>query len=46
MISVLEAHLRSQNGPLMSEKEFNRRYQLTLREVAAKYRDQVKLNSQ
>lgn len=46
MISVLEAHLRSQNGPLLTEKEFNRRYQLILREVATKYRDQVKLNPQ
>jgi methylamine--corrinoid protein Co-methyltransferase len=38
MISIIQAQERSENGPVMTERDFNRKYQLTLREIADKYR--------
>ena len=43
MISIIQAQERSENGPVMAERDFNRKYQLTLREIADKYRKDVKL---
>ncbi len=43
MISIIQAQERSENGPVMTEKDFNRKYQLTLREIADKCRKDVKL---
>ncbi len=36
MISILETQWRSQNGPIMEEKQFEKRQQLKLREIAGK----------
>jgi methylamine--corrinoid protein Co-methyltransferase len=44
MISIIQAQERSENGPVMTEKDFNRKYQLSLREIADKYRKDVKLD--
>ena len=46
MISIIQAQERSENGPVMAEREFNRKYQLTLREIADKYRKDVKLDAE
>ncbi len=36
MISILEAQHRSQNGPIMEEKQFERKFQLKLRDLSDK----------
>ena len=43
MISIIQAQERSENGPVMTEKDFNRKYQITLREIAGKCKKDVNL---
>jgi hypothetical protein len=43
MISMIQAQESSENGPAMAERDFNRKCQLTLHEIADRYRKNVKL---